>query len=1134
VRANPLTLREKERICDALLRVGSMQDPVLRNACVAQLQDRLGHSVMVQRYADPRHDIWSVLTTCEARDDALPIFVNIVREIHNESTATIELDRIVREIGQDAPAPAADVPAIDSRQLARQQREALSDLVAGVPIRHLGDTYQAVFAPATPVEQHIWLDAGDAISQVENAARANQDATAATGSLSGLTAILIFTDRLAHAVGGPPSLDMHRWIDAVGTSQGYGQSDIRKLCVGARAAELTAGTVEAIAGSIELPSAEEAITRVLPQHDDVNPGNLPQINFIPGDVVISAPVLHHPIVEQPDSVRLIWGGVPIRNPSFTGRERQLAELREGLLLRSAASVLPQALHGLGGVGKTQLAIEYVYKYVSDYQLVWWISADDPALVRKSLADLGGRLGLPASDDIQQAATTVLNALGASPLRWIIVYDNADEPAALEPLLPSARGHVIVTSRNREWAHVRSGHSIEVDVFERDESIELLTKRSSGIAPAEADELAEKLGDLPLAIEQAAMWREATGMPVREYLDLFDEHSRELLSEGKPAAYATTVYAYLRVAVDRLRSEAPAALELLELFAFLGAEPLSTTLLRSGRNSDLSPALSSALRDPIALGRGLRDLGRYGLAKVDPSGQKIQVHRLVQHVLREDLRAEQREQGRTNIQAILAAANPHEPLEPRHWPLYAEIGPHIVPAGMIDAPDIEARRLVLDQTRYFYAIGDYESSRQLAEAALKSWAMPEEEGGLGPNHELTLVMTRRLAGSLGMLGDNDRAQQLDEDTFARLRRHPDFGEDHEHTLQQANSVARDLRVAGQFREALRTDEENLKRHLRVFGPDVQQTLDTRNNLAVNLRMLGDFQSAHDIDQMVAAKWEETLGKSDSRTLFSISNLARDLYGLGRYPEALELQRQTLPLMIQQLGDRHTNVLLATRTVVMAMRKMGQYDESARRARDSYLNHHARFGPNHEYTLAATNTLANCLRAVGKFSEALAMAEEAVLRYTNTFGTRHPLTLAGRVNLTIILRAIGEHRRALALDEETVTMADTVLGSSHPYALCAASGLTTDLVLHHKLADAQAASQRTLTTSYEVRGPRHPYTLAAGVNAAFDMQAIGDETDGQQLFDEMVTALGEVLGADHPEVLDATRGKRTESDIEAPPT
>jgi tetratricopeptide (TPR) repeat protein len=826
----------------------------------------------------------------------------------------------------------------------------------------------------------------------------------------------------------------------------------------------------------------------------------------------------------------IWGGVPLRNPTFTGRDTLLLTLQRALERRSKASVLPHALHGMGGVGKTQLAVEFAYRYADRYDIVWWIPAEHQSLVLQSLRQLGRHLRTPDTANLQQAASLVLDQLAATPLRWLLVYDNANDPDDIASLIPSAGGHVILTSRNQTWSDVWD--PIQVDVFDRRESVELVRKRSGGVSAEEADRLADRLGDLPLALDQAASLQAATGMPVAEYLALLDQLVREQ-SGDEPASYRTTIAALVSLALQRLRVDAPAVAELLEMFAYLGAEPISGGLLRRGRDARVSAALGRALRDQISLDRVIRDLRRYGLAKVDPD-LRIQVHRLFQLVLRDELDEDAARRSRTNVHQVLASANPAYPDDEETWPVHAELGPHIVPAELIDADLLDARRVVLDQIRYLLVIGDQEGSQRLGQAAVDAWSKVEGMPGLGPNGELTLIATRELAYALRRLGFNERSRSLIEDTLERLRDSPEFGPDHEHTLNTAGEAAASLRVAGLFGQALALDHDTVARYRRVVGDEDPLTLRAHSNLAVNLRMLSDFAGAYEIDADVVRTWQQTVSENDNRLLFAQANLARDLYGLGRYADALDLQRQILPPYRQQLGQQHPYVLLAGRTLAITLRKVGRYADGRVAAAEHHRDTLSRYGPEHEHSLAAAMSHANSLRLTGDVAEADRLATEAMDRYLRVFGEDHPLSLAAAVNYGIVLRGRGEPERARELDERTHARMTDVLGAAHGYTLCAANNLTNGLVPMGDLAAARRLSGEALAASRQTRGEQHPYTLACAVNAALDLIAVGESEKGSALLDQTVTAFGEVLGPGHPETVAARERRRAECDIEPPPT
>lgn len=928
--------------------------------------------------------------------------------------------------------------------------------------------------------------------------------------------LVCFAERIAHDPTVTISRELHEWIATASGLDAPSRREIHLTTLrhSVRSQSYTTGKVGHIGRSATAPHGGEtgalsssvlAHTRPVPA-DDTEPGS------------------------GREPVR-IWGGVPLRNPDFTGRETLLSNLRKALETRSAASVLPQTLHGMGGVGKTQLAVEFVYRYSDQYDVVWWIAAEQQSLVLQSLFDLSRRLGLPQTEDMRQTATMVMDALATTPLRWLLVYDNALNPDDITGLVPSAGGHVILTSRNQTWASVWD--AIEVNVFDRPESVELIRKRGNVITREDADTLAAKLGDLPLALDQAASWQKATGMPVAEYLELFDHHVRELLDEGRPATYPTTVAAFVNIAFERLRVDAPAVAQLLELFAFLGAEPLSVSLLKAAKNSNVSQPLAGVLRDSIKLNRTIRALRQFGLARVG-GDQSIQVHRLVQLVLRDGLSEDLAEQSRRNAQAIISAANPEAPNESSSWPIYALIEPHLQPAGLVDSDERDAHQAVIDQIRYLWVVGDTDGARRLGELAVSTWQKNRTAPNLGPDGEHTLVAARHLADALRDSGLTDRASALNLDTLRRFEQNPDFGRLHEHTLFTLATRGVGLRIAGDLQEALGSEDDAVERHRAAFGEDDPLTISALGNRAVSLRMLSRFGEAYEVDLERISTLKDTVGENNWRTLLAQTNLARDLYGLGRYDDALELQRSVLPLHSSMLGDRHPHVLLAIRTLSIALRKTGAYGDALVHARNNYRDVTARYGPEHEYALSASMTLANTLRVLGQPGEAGTIATSTLTKYRRVFGDEHPLTLAAATNAAIIQRALGAHREASALDEQTLRSLTRTLGEDHGYTLCVASNHTNDLVQAHDLRAARELSERTLELSRSARGERHPYTLACATNTALDRINTGDNRSGQALLDDTVLALSEVLGPDHPETVDAGRGRRAECDIEPPPT
>jgi tetratricopeptide (TPR) repeat protein len=991
-----------------------------------------------------------------------------------------------------------------ARVTTQASRDALARLLEGIPPAKLAAVARDTFTFLPLPARFPWTDGIAVVDQIDTLPPPE----------GGISPLLVYAARLAYEVDDLRSIEINRWIDATGRVSGLGEPTLRRLFQTSQPARTEPGAPPA-------PGRYDPNAR----NSDISRSE---------DVILSdqgVADLVRETLERSEAPR-IWGGIPLRNPNFTGRETLLLTLQRSLETRSKASVLPHALHGLGGVGKTQLAVEYAYQFQDRYDLVWWIPAEQQSLVLQSLVDLGRILGLPSTEDSVQASLLVLEALSSTSRRWLLIYDNATEPEDLARLIPSSGGHVILTSRNQSWSTVWD--AIEVNVFARAESIALLRKRNDAITDADADRLAHTLGDLPLALDQAASWQTATGMSATEYLALFEQHHRELLSEGKPVGYPSTIAALVALAYRGLQQTAPAVAQLLELFAVFGAEPISVDLLRRGKGAGIPAPLGTALNNPIPLGRIVRDLRKYGLAKVDGE-QRIQIHRLFQLVLRDELGEEHVARVRRSVHGLLAEANPSYPDDLANRRLHAEIGPHVEPSGLLSADSEPARRVVLDQIRYLWVIGDNEGSRRLGEAAVTAWSRITGHPDVGPDGELTLIATRHLANALLSLGINERARKLAEETLAKLRGSQQFGPDHEHTVSTANLVGGCLRVAGEFQQALDLDTDTVERCQRIYGDDDLETLRNRGNLAVNLRMLSRFPQAFDLDSQIVRALEENVPEQHPQLLFAQANLARDLYGLGRYPEAMALQERILPTYRQVMpSPKHPNILWATRTLAISLRKNGRYDDALKVARENYRDCAARYGPDHQHSLAATQTYANTLRVVGQLAEARGLAVDTVERYRRIFGDKHPLSLTASINLAILRRAMNDVEGARQLDESTHAVMAEMLGPEHGYTLCAASNLANDLALTGDAAGAQRLSAETLEFSRRSRGPTHPYTLLCAVNAAFDLLAAGDTDGGRSGLASAVEELSGLLGAEHPETLDARRGKRAECDIEPPPT
>jgi tetratricopeptide (TPR) repeat protein len=775
------------------------------------------------------------------------------------------------------------------------------------------------------------------------------------------------------------------------------------------------------------------------------------------------------------------------------------------------------------VGKSQTVVEYIYRHAQEYDIVWWIPSEHPTTIRSSFVDLAKRLGIKASS-AETAVPAVLETLrsGVQNRRWILVFDNAEHPDVVRSFLPAGLGHVVVTSRNAEWAGV--ARTVQVDLFTREESTELLRRRGGGpISDEDADLLAEALGDLPLAVEQAASWRAQTGMPVSEYVDLLEKNSAELLKAGAPSEYELPVAAAWNVPLNRLKSDRRGALELLQVCAFFSPEPISRSLFTGVRGAPVPDALAEAFADPIKLNQAIREINKYSLAKIDHSRNTVQLHRLVQAVLRDQLDRSEWENMRHSVHLMLVNGDPNDPENSATWATYADLLPHAINSRAVDCLDSWVRRLVTNLVLYLTSSGDYQGALSLADSAWESWTEK-----LGENHVDTLVLGRHRGNALGRVGRVADASDFNAHVYQLMK--DNLGEDHEATIAMAEVQTIATRLDGRLYDERDSSETLLAAARRVLGEEDPATLRYANNYAARLRLTGEYFQARDLDEQILRRRTVILGSNHSHTLNTRSGLAMDIRECGRYVEACQMQEETSAVATEVLGRDHPYTIGGDRCLAVARRKAGLHGRAMELTENVYSRYRLRHGEGHVDTVTSMMDMATELRHMGDHDKSLEYGERSVRGFEEVYYAEHPFAMIATTNLAVTRRLKGDVDHARKLNERAVAGFLSRLKPDHPYVLVARANLASDFAELGQVEEARQIDEDTLERAKAVLGEEHPTTLAVAHNLSMDLNLIGNPDEAAILHTKTIESFRKVLGDDHPATLAASQNVRANCDTD----
>jgi len=719
----------------------------------------------------------------------------------------------------------------------------------------------------------------------------------------------------------------------------------------------------------------------------------------------------------------VWNVSHHRNPNFTGREGALSELRLALTSGERAA-WKQAAFGMGGVGKTQLAVEYIYRHKPDYRIIWWIRSEEPATMAADYASLAASLDLPEKSSMDQSETVrAVKRWLEHNSDWLLLFDNAHDQGAIRDYIPQGgAGYVIITSRNPDWGSVAG--LLPVKEFDRADSTEFLCKRTGRDDRDAADALAVELGDLPLALEQAGAYIKATGIGLADYQELFRSRRKELWGdESPPPDYPDSVATTWSLAMDDVRKESEEAADLLNLCAFLAPDEIPLEMLGEGAEHIPKP-LASTAADRLAMNRAIRVLRRYSL--IDASDESLSVHRLVQAVVRDRLGEDEENRWVETAVRLLSVVFPFESHDVRTWHRCSRLLPHAMAAAAhAEVREVapEETSLILNQTgTYFLGRAEFVE----AKAHLKR-ALTLAEKVYGRDHPAVAIRVNNLGGALRALGDLygakdyfERALAIDEGIYGRD--HPSVG-------RAVNNLGLVLQDLGNLPAAKECFERALKIDEKVSGRDHSDVAVVVNNLGLVLRALGDLHGAKECFERALAIDEKAYGRDHPAVGRDVNNLGLVLQDLGDLHGAKGCFGRALKTGNAVYGSDHPEVAICVNNLGRVLQALGNLPAAKECFERALAIDEVVYGGDHPSVATDINNLGGVLQALGNLPAAKECIERALAIDEKVYGSDHPEVATDINNLGGVLQDLGDLEAAKKHFERALEIFQRFLGEDH---------------------------------------------------------------------------------------------------------
>ena len=747
------------------------------------------------------------------------------------------------------------------------------------------------------------------------------------------------------------------------------------------------------------------------------------------------------------TVPAIWSVPFVRNPFFTGREQMLQRLHERLHMGQQQRRLPQALCGLAGIGKTQTAIEYCYRYAQEYQAVLWLRAETRDMLLADLLALADLLGLPEREQHEpQRIVEAVKTWLRTHRDWLLVFDNLEDLYLLQYIASCIhRGHVLLTMRAQTTGTL--AQNLELQKMEEREAALFLLRRAKLLAPgasledasaADCDravEIARLLDGLPLALDQAGAYIEETGCSLSDYLDRYHRRRAPLLHRRgrSTSSHPASVAATLSLMIERVEARHAPAADLLRLCAFLQADAIPEGLILDGATA-LGTLLAPLTRDASAFDSAIKMLRNFSLIQRHASSKMLSLHRLVQAVVQDQLGESGQRQWTERVVALVGHAFPTA-IDDVNWSRRQIYLPQALACvALIERWQLvsyEAGRLLLRTGYCLLERSQYAEAEKLLLRARDILLRT-----VGEQHADYAYSLNNLGLSYQYQGRYEEAEPLYCQSL-RIREEL-FGSEHYTIAESLHNLGGLCYDLGHYAQAEAFVQRALPIMQKLFGPEDLLPLHLLNNLGFIYIRRGAYAQAEPLLQRVATLREKRLGIEHPDTLISLYLLANLYVAHKEYEQAEALHQQVLALREKQLGSQHDNVGDSLHSLAQLYHEQGRCDEAEKYYRRALAVYEHTLGAQHPSTAQVLSNLARLLLEQGQLAEGEELCRRALTAQERVLGTRHPDYAESLATLALLCEKQDDETRALQLYRQALALCESSLEPEHPlFARCRAA-------------------------------------------------------------------------------------------------